>query len=69
MGFVESEHYLHVYASYRADPGEPDRAIGQRRPGLRPIRAFLHANLRDERELRKQAVHSGPHLPPLHPQP
>jgi GNAT superfamily N-acetyltransferase len=54
MGFIEGEHYLHVYASYRADPGEPDRAIGQRRPGLRPISAFLHANLRDERELREQ---------------
>ena len=54
MGFTESEHYLHVYASQRADPGEPDRAIGQPRPGLRPIAAFLHANLRDEHEMREQ---------------
>lgn len=53
-GFAESEHYLHVYANYYTDSGEPDRAIGERRPGLRPITAFLHANLRDEQLLREQ---------------
>ena len=54
MGFAESEHYLHVYANYYAETGEPDRAIAERRPGLRPMQAFLHANLQDELLLREQ---------------
>ncbi|GAA1245163.1 GNAT family N-acetyltransferase [Kitasatospora nipponensis] len=54
MGFAESEHYLHVYANYYTDAAEPDRAIAERRPGLRPMIAFLHANLRDEPLLREQ---------------
>ncbi|MFE0458621.1 GNAT family N-acetyltransferase [Kitasatospora sp. NPDC058965] len=54
MGFAESEHYLHVYANYYTEPAEPDRAIAERRPGLRPIIAFLHAPLRDEPLLREQ---------------
>ncbi|GGT05026.1 hypothetical protein GCM10010156_73420 [Planobispora rosea] len=33
-GFAESEHYLHVYANHYTEPGEPVRAIGERRPGL-----------------------------------
>ena len=41
MGFTEGEHYLHVYASYYTDVGEPDRAIGEHasrfRPALRPV--------------------------------
>ncbi|MFG2662303.1 GNAT family N-acetyltransferase [Streptomyces sp. NPDC048425] len=31
MGFLESDHYPHVYANYYTDPGEPGRAIGSRR--------------------------------------
>ncbi|MCD0483539.1 GNAT family N-acetyltransferase [Streptacidiphilus sp. ASG 303] len=52
MGFAESGHYLHVYANYYADPAEPDRAVGSRRPGLRPVTAFLHAPLDREGQLR-----------------
>ena len=54
MGFAEGEHYLHVYANYYAEAAEPDRAIAERRPGLRPMQAFLHAKLRDEQLLREQ---------------
>ncbi|WP_035793723.1 GNAT family N-acetyltransferase [Kitasatospora mediocidica] len=53
-GFAESDHYLHVYANYYTQAAEPDLAIAERRPGLRPMMAFLHANLRDEAVLRKQ---------------
>ena len=53
-GFTESEHYLHVYANYYTHPDEPDRAIGQRRPGLRPVFIFLHATRADEQAIRDQ---------------
>ena len=53
-GMAESGHYLHVYANYYTDPAEPDRAIAGRRPGLRPIMAFLHAKLADEEVLRSE---------------
>ncbi|MGW4471438.1 GNAT family N-acetyltransferase [Nonomuraea sp. NPDC004354] len=53
-GFSESEHYLHVYANYYTDAEEPDRAIGNRRPGLRPIALFLHAKLQEEQSMREQ---------------
>lgn len=53
-GFAESDHYLHVYADYYTDAAEPDRAIGERRPGLRPIRAFLHGDLGEEATIREQ---------------
>ncbi|MFB9661048.1 GNAT family N-acetyltransferase [Glycomyces mayteni] len=53
-GFTESDHYLHVYADLHAHPEEPDRAIGSRRPGLRPVKAFLHAKLEDEARLREE---------------
>ncbi|WP_326820986.1 GNAT family N-acetyltransferase [Streptosporangium sp. NBC_01756] len=53
-GFAESEHYLHVYANHYTEAGEPDRAIGERRPGLRPIAVFMHADLRDEQSMREQ---------------
>lgn len=52
VGFAESDHYLHVYANYYTDPDEPGRAIGDPRPGLRPIMAFLHAKVADEEQLR-----------------
>jgi ribosomal protein S18 acetylase RimI-like enzyme len=45
VGFTESDHYLHVYADYRDDRDEPDRAIGSRRPGMRPMSSFSHATL------------------------
>lgn len=54
MGFAESAHYLHVYADRYADESEPDRAIGERRPGLRPVAVFLHGDLRDEQAMRQQ---------------
>ncbi|MGW2404004.1 GNAT family N-acetyltransferase [Streptomyces sp. NPDC001739] len=56
MGFEESSHYLHVYANHYTASGEPDRAIGSRRPGLRPMAAFLHAKLADEQTLRREFV-------------
>ncbi|MFD0068517.1 GNAT family N-acetyltransferase [Streptomyces sp. NPDC056690] len=53
MGFIESDYYLHVYANYYTEPGEPDRAIGgRRRQGLKPVAAFLHASLDEEQQLR-----------------
>ena len=33
-------------------PDEPGRAIIEPRPGLRPVMAFLHAELADEEQLR-----------------
>jgi ribosomal protein S18 acetylase RimI-like enzyme len=53
MGFTESQHYLHVYANYYTDAGEPDRAINERRAGLRPMAAFLHASLEGEQLMRE----------------
>jgi N-acetylglutamate synthase-like GNAT family acetyltransferase len=53
-GFTESDHYLHVHADCYTDAAEPDRAIGERRPGLRPVKVFLHAGLADEASLREQ---------------
>ncbi|MGW2214055.1 GNAT family N-acetyltransferase [Nonomuraea sp. NPDC001684] len=53
-GFTESEHYLHVYANYYTESGEPDRAIGARQPGLRPMAIFAHASLQDEHTIRAQ---------------
>jgi ribosomal protein S18 acetylase RimI-like enzyme len=52
-GFRESEHYLHVYADYYVDAGEPAQAV-QPRPGLEPIKVFLHATLDHEAEARKK---------------
>jgi ribosomal protein S18 acetylase RimI-like enzyme len=54
MGFAESDHYLHVYANHYTDPAEPDRAMGGRRPGLRPVAVFLHAELADEQRWRRE---------------
>jgi N-acetylglutamate synthase-like GNAT family acetyltransferase len=54
MGFAESDHYLHVYANYYTVPEEPDRAIANRRPGLRPVMMFLHAQLAEEEQLRRE---------------
>ncbi|MER5639823.1 GNAT family N-acetyltransferase [Kitasatospora sp. NPDC002227] len=53
-GFAESDHFLHVYADLRHDPAEPDRAIGTRRPGLRPMTVFLSAALTEEPRLRQE---------------
>ncbi len=54
MGFAESEHYLHVHANHYSDAGEPGRAVGSQRPGLRLITGFLHAKLDDEQQLRRE---------------
>ncbi|WP_128507546.1 hypothetical protein [Streptomyces inhibens] len=51
---LQSDHYLHVYANYYAESGEPDRAIGSCRQGLKPMAAFLHANVTDEQRLRTE---------------
>ncbi|MGW9135405.1 GNAT family N-acetyltransferase [Streptomyces sp. NPDC055681] len=67
MGFTESDHYLHVYANYYTEPGEPDRAIGSRRRGLKPMAAFLHASLDEEQQLRGELAR--PCLPPVRPAP
>ncbi|MCD0444053.1 GNAT family N-acetyltransferase [Glycomyces sp. A-F 0318] len=53
-GFAEGDHYLHVYADYYTDAAEPDRAIGGRRPGLRPVKALLHAAMAEEAAMREQ---------------
>jgi N-acetylglutamate synthase-like GNAT family acetyltransferase len=57
-GFAESDHYLHVYADYDANADEPAEAV-EPRPGLSPIKIFLHAKLERETEMRKkfQRVH------------
>ncbi|MFF3564777.1 hypothetical protein ACFYXS_32535 [Streptomyces sp. NPDC002574] len=39
-------------ARRRGSPGEPDRAIGERRPGLLPMASFSHARLTDAAEVR-----------------
>jgi hypothetical protein len=53
-GFTGSDHYLHVYADYYTDTAEPDRAIGERGPALRPMKLFLHAKLEEEGSMRAQ---------------
>jgi ribosomal protein S18 acetylase RimI-like enzyme len=57
-GFAESDHYLHVYANRYANVDEPAQAV-QPRPGLFPIKVFLHAELEQEAEMRQkfQRVH------------
>jgi ribosomal protein S18 acetylase RimI-like enzyme len=53
-GFTESDHYVHVYVDHYLDPAEPRRAIVECMPGLRPVRAFFHAGLADERAMRER---------------
>jgi ribosomal protein S18 acetylase RimI-like enzyme len=53
-GLTEGDHYLHVYADLYAAHEEPDRAIGARRPGLRPVKVFLHGKVEDEAGMRAQ---------------
>jgi GNAT superfamily N-acetyltransferase len=50
--FIESDHYLHVYANYYTDPGEPARAVESRIADLRPVTAFLHAPMSLAAEMR-----------------
>ena len=52
-GFTESSQYLHVYADHYTDPREVARAVSFR-PGLTPIKVFLHATLDREAELRAE---------------
>jgi ribosomal protein S18 acetylase RimI-like enzyme len=52
-GFAESSHYLHVYADHYTDAQELARAVSFR-PGLTPIKVFLHAALDREEELRAE---------------
>jgi ribosomal protein S18 acetylase RimI-like enzyme len=52
-GFTESGHYLHVYADYHANAAEPAGAV-QSRPGLDPVKVFLHAAIDHETEMRKR---------------
>ncbi|WP_306367750.1 GNAT family N-acetyltransferase [Nocardiopsis sp. CC223A] len=54
VGFTESDHYLHVYASQYASPEEPEHAIAATRSGLRPVAAFFHASLDREQQLRRE---------------
>lgn len=54
MGFSESDHYLHVYAHHYTDTAEPDRAVIKPRPGLRPIAVFLHGDMANEGQLRRE---------------
>ncbi|PSL51648.1 acetyltransferase (GNAT) family protein [Saccharothrix carnea] len=53
MGFSESDHYLHVIADQRTSADEPARAVVPR-PGLRVVRAFLHAEPAEEAGLRRE---------------
>jgi ribosomal protein S18 acetylase RimI-like enzyme len=57
-GFSESDHYLHVYADYYANADEPAEAV-EPRPGLFPVKVFLHTDLERETEMRQkfQRVH------------
>jgi ribosomal protein S18 acetylase RimI-like enzyme len=50
-GMSESCHYLHVYADYYVDAGEPAEAV-HARPGLTPMKVFLHVILDHEAEMR-----------------
>lgn len=50
-GMSEDSHYLHVYADSYTDAGEPGEAV-EARPGLTPVRVFLHAALEREAEMR-----------------
>lgn len=50
-GMREDSHYLHVYADHYTDAGEPGEAV-RARPGLTPVRVFLHAALDREAEMR-----------------
>jgi len=52
-GFSESSHYLHVYADYYTSPREPTDPV-QSRPGLEPIKVFLHAELGCGAEMRER---------------
>jgi ribosomal protein S18 acetylase RimI-like enzyme len=52
-GFRESDHYLHVCADYYVSRDEPAQAV-EPRPGLEPIKVFLHATLDLEAEARKK---------------
>jgi len=52
-GFAESDLYLHVYADCCAQPGEPADAV-QCSPEFDLIRAFLHADLDREAEMRQR---------------
>lgn len=56
--FVEDEHYLHVYADYRAQAGEPSDAVTSH-DRLQAVKVFLHAELDAETEMRRrfQRVH------------
>jgi ribosomal protein S18 acetylase RimI-like enzyme len=52
-GFSESGHYLHVYADHYVSAAEPASAV-QGRPGLKPVKVFLHAALDQEAEMRRK---------------
>jgi ribosomal protein S18 acetylase RimI-like enzyme len=52
-GFAESNHYLHVYADYYENSGEPASAV-RKLPDLEPIKVFLHADLDREAEMRSR---------------
>jgi N-acetylglutamate synthase-like GNAT family acetyltransferase len=52
-GFSESSHYLHVYADHYVSADEPVNAV-RSRPGLEPIKVFLHAALDQETEMRRK---------------
>ncbi len=51
-GFVESDHYLHVYANYYTAADEPGRAVESTRLGLKPVIVFSHAKMDAAQELR-----------------
>ena len=52
-GFRESDHYLHIYADHYVNLREPAQAV-EPRPGLEPVKVFLHATLDHEAEMRKK---------------
>ena len=49
-GFAEDGHYLHVYA----EAAEMERAAVTARPGWKPMAAFLHGKVTDERWARER---------------
>ncbi|MCC8246835.1 GNAT family N-acetyltransferase [Saccharothrix luteola] len=53
MGFGESDHHPHVFADHHTSADEPARAVVAR-PGLRAVKAVLHADLGEEARSRRE---------------
>ncbi|MFB7715763.1 GNAT family N-acetyltransferase [Streptomyces sp. NPDC056105] len=64
MGFVESDHYLHVYANYYTDP--PGTGPGRRKPSTGPeTDGRLPSRRHRRRTVTEGRVRAHPRLPPV----